>query len=153
MFRRHVVDGMLAMRAPRPLIPAMMFRISRRVAGVPVSHSSRARGRSGYTLGRLGSLFSNLLINNSSLLLRLVGRMGILLACASFLEAGWTVYRKLVHGIAFQGWTSLFTALLFIGGMILFSLGVVGEYLLRIIELGESRPTYVVRQVTTGTPA
>ena len=77
---------------------------------------------------------------------RLVGLAGISCATVSFLVAALVIYRRIFHGVAVQGWASLFAALLLIGGLILVSLGVVGEYLLRIIESSENRPTYLVRR-------
>lgn len=143
---RTVVDGVLSIRTPNPFLPALMFHVSKDVVGVPVSHGARRGGRSGYTLRKLVRVFNNLLINNSSLVLRLVGSVGISCALVSFVLAALVVYKKLVHGVAVQGWASLFAALLLIGGLLLVSLGVVGEYLIRIIESSEGRPTYFVRR-------
>jgi glycosyltransferase involved in cell wall biosynthesis len=143
---RTVVDGVLAMRTPHPFLPALMFHVSRDVIGVPVSHSRRSSGRSGYTPRKLLRLFSNLVINNSSMLLRTAAYAGIVLAGLSFTLAGYVVYRKLAHDVSVQGWASLFAALLLIGGLLLVSVGVMGEYLIRIIEATESKPTYFVRR-------
>lgn len=143
---RTVVDGVLSIRTPNPFLPALMFHVSKDVVGVAVTHGARRGGRSGYTLRKLFRVFSNLLINNSSLVLRSVGCVGISFALISFFFAAVAVYRKLAHGVAVQGWASLFAALLLIGGLLLVSLGVVGEYLIRIIESSEGRPTYLVRR-------
>lgn len=145
MLSRTVVRGMLAIRTPHPFIPGLMFHVSKRVTGVEVRHGARQDGRSGYTLRKLLRVFSDLLINNSSLVLRLVGQVGILLALVSFLLTAVVVLRRLVEGVAVQGWASLMAALLLIGGLLLFGLGVVGEYLIRIIEASEEKPTYFVR--------
>ncbi len=150
---RTVVDGVLSIRTPHPFLPALMFHVSKDVIGVPVSHVARREGRSGYTLRKLFRVFSNLLFNNSSFLLRLVGAVGISFAGLSFLLAGVVIYRKVVHSVNVQGWTSLFATLLLIGGLLLVSLGVVGEYLLRIIESSENRPTYLVRRRLGGPEA
>ncbi len=152
MLSRTVVDGVLAVRTPNPFIPALMFHVSRQVTGVPLRHDPRRDGRSGYTVGKLVGVFSNLVINNSSLLLRLVGHVGILLAGVSFAMALVAAYRRVVHRVAVPGWTSLIVAVCLTGGLLLFSLGVVGEYLLRIIESSEARPTYFVRRRLGGPP-
>jgi dolichol-phosphate mannosyltransferase/undecaprenyl-phosphate 4-deoxy-4-formamido-L-arabinose transferase len=144
--RRPVVDGVLSIRTPNPFLPALMFHVSKDVVGVSLNHGPRAGGRSGYTTRKLVRVFTNLLINNSSILLRAAAFAGLLFSLISFIVAGLVIYRKLVHGITVQGWASLFAAILLTGGMLLFSLGVVGEYLLRIIESSEARPTYFVRR-------
>lgn len=146
LLSRTVVDGVLAIRTPYPFLPALMFYVSRDVAGVEVRHERRREGKSGYTLWKLIALFSNLLISNSSLVLRVVGQVGIGFALVSFGLALTVAWRKVAHGIPVQGWASLFTALLLIGGLLLFSLGIIGEYLIRIVESSEERPTYFVRR-------
>jgi dolichol-phosphate mannosyltransferase/undecaprenyl-phosphate 4-deoxy-4-formamido-L-arabinose transferase len=146
MLSRSVVDGMLAIRTPHPFIPALMFHVSRDVTGVAVRHGARQGGRSGYTVGKLFRVFTDLVFSNSSLLLRVVGQLGMTLSAVGVLTALLVAYRKLAHGIAVTGWASIFAAQLFLGGLLLFSVGVVGEHLIRIIESSESRPAYVVRR-------
>jgi len=143
---RTVVDGVLAIRTAHPFLPALMFHVSRDVAGVTVKHGARASGRSGYTLRKLLSMFSNLVINNSSILLRTAAATGMFFAVVSFALTAIAVYRKLVHDVAVQGWTSLFAATMLVGGLLLVSVGIIGEYLIRIIENGEAKPTYFVRR-------
>lgn len=146
LLSRAVVDGVLAMRTPNPFLPALMFHVSKDAIGVPVRHGRRVSGRSGYTISGLLRVFSNLVINNSSILLRAGAYTGLSFALLSFVLAALVIYRKLNYGVAVQGWTSLFAALLLIGGLLLMGLGVIGEYLLRITESSESKPAYVVRR-------
>jgi dolichol-phosphate mannosyltransferase/undecaprenyl-phosphate 4-deoxy-4-formamido-L-arabinose transferase len=152
LLNRTVVDGMLSMRTPNPFIPAMMFHVSKDVVGIDVHHDRRRHGRSGYNFFKRLRLFSNLIINNSSLVLRLVGHMGMAFSVLSILFGFMVIYKKLVLGVPIQGWASILTALLLIGGLMLFSLGVVGEYLVRIIEGTEVRPTYYIRHRTGESP-
>ena len=146
MLSRVVVEGMLSIRTPHPFIPALMLHVSRDVTGVDLEHRQRRRGRSNYTFKKRFRLFNDLVIHNSSLVLRVVGYAGVGMAGVSFLVAANTIYRKLVHGITIGGWASLFAAQLLVGGLLLFGLGVIGEYLIRIIESSETRPTYLIRR-------
>lgn len=146
LLSRTVVDGMLSVHTPHPFIPALMFHVSKDVAGVQVRHDPRAGGRSGYTFRKLFRLFTDLLINNSAILLRASAYLGLSFSVVSFGLAASVIYEKLVHRIAVQGWASLFAALMLVGGLLLFSVGVVGEYLIRIIESSEGRPMYFVRR-------
>ena len=150
MLNRTVVDGILSIQTPYPFIPAMMFHVSNNVTGVTVEHGPRKEGRSGYTFWKLLTLFSNLLINNSALALRWMGYLGILCSLISFAFSGGIFYKMLVHGSAVQGWASLMVAVLLIGGMLLFSIGLVGEYLIRIIAASEAKPMYFVRRHSGG---
>jgi dolichol-phosphate mannosyltransferase/undecaprenyl-phosphate 4-deoxy-4-formamido-L-arabinose transferase len=146
MLSRTVVDGVLSIRTPHPFLPALMFHVSQSVTGVPVGHAPRRSGRSGYTLWKLMRVFSHLLINNSSLVLRVVGNLGILFSMLSFVVAALVIYQKVAHGVSVRGWASLLTTQLLIGGLLLFSVGVVGEYLIRIIESSDRKPTYFIRR-------
>lgn len=146
MLSRVVVDGMLTIRTAHPFIPALILHVTKDIAGVDMDHGRRPRGRSSYTLAKRIRLFTDLIIHNSSLVLRLVGQLGLVLSLVSGLMAGYIVYRKLAHSIGVMGWASVLTTQLLIGGLLLFSVGIVGEYLVRIIESSEAKPTYFVRR-------
>lgn len=146
MLSRVVVDGMLTIRTAHPFIPALLLHVTKEIVGVEIAHGRRTAGRSSYTLRKRLRLFTDLIIHNSSLVLRLVGQVGLGLSMISFILAGYIIYMKLAHRIGIMGWASLLAAQLLIGGLLLFSVGIVGEYLVRIIESSESKPTYFVRR-------
>lgn len=149
LLSRTVVDGVLAFRTPNPFLAALMFYVSKDIVGVEVQHHPRTHGTTGYSFRKMVRLFSNLLINNSSLLLRWVGYLGI---SSSVLSAGMiaaVLYRKIILDTPILGWASLMSAVVFFGGALLFSVGVLGEYLIRIIEATEARPTWVVRRTVS----
>jgi len=145
LMRREVAAGVLGVRTPFPLLSALIYHTTRDVVNVDVEHHPRAVGRSGYTFARRLRLFSNLIINNSAFLLTLIGILGV---SVSFLALGlfsFYLIRRLVFGVGLSGWISLMLAVLGIGGVMLFSIGVIGTYLVRIIQTSESRPSFVVR--------
>ncbi|QTN39146.1 glycosyltransferase family 2 protein [Cryomorphaceae bacterium] len=147
LIRRETVENMLQLvRTPYPFLPAMMFYVTKDIVGVPVGHFDRSEGKTGYTLRSMFRLFKNLLINNSSLLLRYIGNLGITIALFSFVLGIYFIYKKLFFDIETVGWTSVIVSVLFIGGLVLFTLGVLGEYLIRIINTVERRPLYIVRE-------
>ncbi len=147
LFNRTVADNMLEIKTPYPFIPALLFLVSNDVVNVQLPHYPRYEGESNYTLRKMLGLFSNLLINNSSVLLKYIGFLGLFISFASFIYAGLIVYQKIFLDIAFQGWSSIMVSILFFGGVIMFTLGVIGEYLIRIIHTSERRPNYFVRDV------
>lgn len=149
MFNRLTVNAMLQLvDTPYPFIPAMMFYVTKDVVGVKINHHDRLEGESGYNLSRMIRLFNNLLINNSSILLQFIGNIGLSMSFFSFVIAILFIVRKLFFKVNTVGWTSTIVTLLFIGGLILFTLGVIGEYLLRIINTVEKRPLFLVRKDT-----
>ena len=145
LFKAEIVKAMLEIRTPYPFIPALMYYLTKDVVNVQVTHHRRAQGRSGFTLAKKVRQFLALLINNSAFLLQAVAALGILMAAPSLLLGVVITFRKLIYGINVSGWASLMVVLLVTGGMVLFSLGVIGEYLLRIINGVEQRPPFVVR--------
>lgn len=145
MINRVTADGMLMIRTASPFIPALIFYVTKDVVGVPIEHQPRAEGKSNYTFFKMLRVFNNLLIGNSSFLLRLIGYVGIAISLVSIFYAGWIFLRQIVSPTFVPGWTSVIVSVLFVGGLLLFSVGIIGEYLIRIISGVEARPGYVIR--------
>jgi undecaprenyl-phosphate 4-deoxy-4-formamido-L-arabinose transferase len=143
--RREVADALCQARSPYLFLDAEIFRVTRRVTHVTVAHHERAEGRSGYTLRGLVRLATHLILNHSALPLRLISVLGISAAVVA-LAFGSTIIVKRVLGIPQQmGWPSLAVLITFFGGATLFSLGMIGEYLIRIIHQTAQRPQFHVR--------
>ncbi|EKE01429.1 MAG: hypothetical protein ACD_21C00133G0002 [uncultured bacterium] len=83
----------------------------------------------------------------STLPLRVWGYLGTLFALIAFLYGGWIMLRTLLFGVDLPGYASLFVAVLFIGGIQLIGIGVLGEYLGRAYQETKRRPIYVVRKI------
>ncbi len=147
LFNRVIADNMLKIKTSYPFIPALLFSISKDVVNVEVTHYKRNEGTSNYTLSKMIQLFKNLLINNSSLLLKWIGNLGLSIAFMSLLYAIFILYKKVFLGVSLMGWTSIMLTILFFGGIIMFSLGIIGEYLIRIIKTSENRPHYFIRKI------
>ena len=147
LFNRVIADNMLKIGTSYPFIPALLFSVSKDVVNVDVQHYERVEGKSNYTLKKMIQLFGNLLINNSSLLLKCIGYFGLFSASGSLAYSGYIIYQALFYDMAAQGWSSLMVAILFFGGMMMFTVGILGEYLVRIIHTSENRPHYFVRKI------
>lgn len=146
LYKRYVVDSMVAMKTPYPFISALMIFVTKDIVNVEVGHARRKHGRVGFTFRKRLKQFMSLLINNSSLLLQMIALFGVGLSSVSLVYGGVVVYRAVADDIAIAGWPSLMVAVLFIGGAILFSLGVIGEYLIRIIKGVEKKPAFIVKE-------
>lgn len=148
LYQRHVVDSILASsKTPYPFIGAAMLFATRDLVMVDVGHEERKYGRSGFTVAKMVKSFLNLLINHSSFLLQVVAVVGVAFSALSVLLAGYYLYRYFFVGIGVQGWTTLVLVMLFTNGLLLFSMGVVGEYLVRAINASEQKPAFLVRTV------
>jgi hypothetical protein len=147
LFKADVAKGMLEVHTPYPFVPALMACVTSDFVPVTVEHSGSRHGKSRYTLGRRFAQFSNLLINNSSLVLRWFGALGITLALAGFAFAISVIFRYFRGTPILPGWASLVVINLVFGGLILIALSIIGEYLLRILEGSSRKPAYLVREI------
>jgi glycosyltransferase involved in cell wall biosynthesis len=146
MIKAQIAKMMLGSNQRHPYFPALLFYVTRDVVSVHASHASRMVGRSNFGfLARL-RMFSNLMFNNSTILLRAVAAMGALVAAAAAVTACYLIVARMASARVIPGWTSGIVVELFMGGAILLSLGIMGEYLARITQLAEHRPAYFVRE-------
>ncbi len=133
---RAAVDRLVRYKGAHPHISALLLKSvpPGAIANVEVRHDARAVGGSGYSLRKLLKTASFLLVNHSYIPLRLMTGWGFLLSILSLLFAAWVVVRVLFYGQTVQGWPSLAVLVAFLSGNVLMALGVVGEYLGRLVE-------------------
>ena len=113
--------------------------------GVPYTADQRAGGRSKYTLGKMIKLALNGIISFSAAPLHLVTYLGIISSFLGFLYGIYSLYVRFFTNDTVQGWTSLVIVILFLGGVQLISIGILGEYLIRVYDETKRRPLFIVR--------
>ena len=145
--KSEIVHVALKVRTPYPFLSALLYFVTRDVVNVDLPHAPRKYGRSGFTPAKMLSAISNLVINNSSFLLRVMAVVGMAIAVASSLIGIVVLIEKMTGQIKVPGWTSLMLLVALFGGLTQFTLGVTGEYLIRIIATTESRPAFIVRRI------
>lgn len=128
----------------KPYIDGMLSWITSGVRTVEVPHGERRHGESTYTLRKLLSHAVNIFVTFSHLPLRIATYGGIGLAALSFLVMLGLVYGKLTGHIQSPGYASLMVAVLFACGIQLTILGVLGEYIGRLMGATYRKPVYVV---------
>lgn len=146
LLKWRVAQDILAIRTPRPFIIAMILSTTSDVVNVDVTHEARKYGKSNYSLRKSFSLFSNMLFNNSTFMLRAMSLFGFALAGLSFIFGFVLVIRRLLQDQPVLGWTSLMVVTLMSTGAIIFCLGVLGEYVARLMATAESRPQWVIKE-------
>lgn len=143
---RRVVEVLRAMPERNRYISGMRAWAGFRQTGVEFDRDARFAGKPQMSLGGLVNLALDGLFSFSKAPLRLGIYVGFLSACVSFLGAGWVVYAKLFTDRAIMGWASTIFAITFLGGIILLTIGIIGEYIGRIFDEVKQRPLYVVEQ-------
>ena len=145
--KRFIADEMVRYENCFPYVMGLVLRSTKNICNVPVNHRSREQGQSGYTLGKLLSLWMNGFTSFSIKPLRIATYFGALTALAGFIYALIIVIRHFAVGMAPLGWSSTTALLLILGGVILLVLGLIGEYIGRIFMCVNSSPQYVERSV------
>lgn len=143
--RKFVVDQMLKYDNSYPYVIGLVLRTTRNITNVVITHKEREKGVSGYTLKKLISLWINGFTAFSVKPLRVATITGMICSIIGVICSIWTIVNKLVNSQVPMGWSSTMAAILVIGGLILFVLGMIGEYVGRIYICLNHSPQYVVR--------
>jgi glycosyltransferase involved in cell wall biosynthesis len=147
IFRANVTREIQTTRYARPNIELTVLSVTNRIRSVTVNHVPRAVGRSQYTLRKLMADHFDCLLNYSVLPLRVLSWSGMIGSLITVLAAVYFLTMRALGLVEVSGFTAIVLAVLFCGGMILFSMGIVGEYLERIIHNQTNFAQYHVRTV------
>lgn len=113
-----------------------------------VKHQKRKFGKTNYSLRKLIAFTINLILNFSTFPLQIASVMGLSFSFLSFLAAiGLLADHFFLHKVFLPGWTSLILIVIFFSGLILFVLGIIGEYISRIFLSFNNKPQFEIREV------
>ncbi|HOZ22401.1 MAG TPA: hypothetical protein PKY55_13950, partial [bacterium] len=131
-----------------PQLGPLIVRLTHKIHNVPVEHRPRPLGSSGYGLFKLIKETYRSIIHVTLLPLRIFSIAGIITAALAFLYGVYSFILWLAGGVGVPGFTSLILAIMFFGGMLLVEVGILGEYIGRIILELTGMPRYAIyRQV------
>jgi undecaprenyl-phosphate 4-deoxy-4-formamido-L-arabinose transferase len=118
----------------------------------PVVLRGERKRPSGYTFGKLLSHFWRLILTSGTRPLRLIALLGSLSILVGLGITIYVLYQKFTHQIPVQGWTSLIIVICFFSGVILFSLGIIAEYLGVTVTMAMGKPLYLIVSKPTRKP-
>jgi dolichol-phosphate mannosyltransferase len=145
---RKVLNELRGIREVNANLVALIYWMGYRQEIIDFIKRERSGGKSKWTFGRKLKLVIDSFVGFSYLPLRIISYAGLLL---SFLAAGYAIsiiVSKLLYGTAVQGWASLMVVIIAMFGILFFFLGIIGEYLWRVLDEARSRPLYIIRQDT-----
>jgi len=145
--KKFIIDECLKYNAPYPYILGLILRTTSSIGNVPVHHRSRQFGKSGYTFSKLISLWMNGFTAFSVKPLRISSILGFIVAVMGFVMGIWTIINKILNPSIAAGYSSINASILFIGGIILIMLGLIGEYLGRLYISANKSPQYVIKEM------
>ena len=144
--KRYVIDDVCRYENSYPYVIGLVLRATKHITNVVVNHRDREEGTSGYTLKKLLGLWFNGFTAFSVKPLRIATIMGGVSAAGGFLYALYTILKKLFMPNIPVGFSALMSAVVIFGGMIMLTLGLIGEYIGRIYISINSAPQYVIRE-------
>jgi glycosyltransferase involved in cell wall biosynthesis len=143
---RRVVDALKQMPERTRFMKGLFAWVGFKQTSVIYDRPSRYKGETKWNYWKLWNFAIDGITSFSFLPLKVWSYVGLLVAIPSFFYASFLVIRTLIYGIDFPGYASIMVAVLFLGGVQLVSLGVLGEYLGRVYEEVKGRPLYLVRE-------
>ena len=147
--KRFVVDEMIRYEYAYPYVIGLVLRTTKNIVNVEIDHRDRQAGESGYTLKKLLGLWFNGFTAFSVKPLRVATVTGTICALCGFAYGIYTIIKKIFiqPPDLVIGFSALMSVIVFMGGMLMLMLGLVGEYMGRMYVSMDNSPQYVIREI------
>jgi len=147
MVSRRVLDYMNQMPEKSRYLRGMRSWVGFKQYGYMYERHARAAGDSKYSLKMLFRLAYNGIFNFSEYPVKIITRLGMIISITSLVYLGYVIFRRIAYNDIPQGFTTLITAIVLFSGVQLLSLGIIGEYTLRIYNQVRQRPLFIVEKI------
>ena len=144
IYSRKSIEAVGKLRESLRYFPVMVRWVGFKISKVDVAHARRETGVTSYTLMKLMSLATNVMLAFSDRPLKLMMKFGVVISLVSMLFAIYIVFRIWIVGVVVTGWASLMVSFWFLAGIIIFGLGLIGLYVGKIFDQVKQRPIYLV---------
>jgi len=146
IFRRILLPFITCDKTPNPLLGMMISSVTKKTSWLHIEHRKRNYGRTTYSMRKLIKQFLHGVLYYSNFPLRVTSVLGLSCVVLSFILICYYLAQYLRGAIGVPGWTTIVLMILFFSGIILFSLGVIGEYLIRILQETRGTPQFVIME-------
>lgn len=146
-FRRSVADSIIALGEYHRFSKGIFAWIGYNTCFIPYVACERAAGTTKWNFRKLMNYAIDGIIGYSTRPLRMATMLGMLTAGASLCYLIFVVLQKLIAGIDIPGYATIIVLILFLGGMQLFCIGIIGEYVGRTFEQSKQRPIYIAKEI------
>lgn len=145
---KKVVESLKNMREHARFLRGLVGWLGFKKTHIRFKADPRFAGKPKYSLRRMVSFAIKGIVSFSVIPLRFATLMGFLVSVISFLYATYAIYLRLfLKDAVIRGWTSVLASILFLGGIQLIAIGILGEYIAKIYEEVKKRPLYIIRRV------
>jgi dolichol-phosphate mannosyltransferase len=149
---RKVVESFRLMREQLRFFGGLVDWMGFPTASIDVKHDPSFAGKSTYTFSKLWKLATEIIIAYSDKPLRLSIKLGFIISGLAFIYGIYIFIRALIYGSVVSGWSSLIVSLYFLGGIIIYNLGIIGIYLGQCFDESKKRPLYLIKDSTYSLP-
>jgi dolichol-phosphate mannosyltransferase len=146
IYNNKVIKSVNQLREQIKFFPASVQWVGYKRTSIEIQHAERFEGESSYNFKRLWRLGFNTIIAFSEKPLKLVVKLGVIIAILSVVSALILVVLALNHKFTVIGWSSLIISICFFSGLIIFILGIIGLYLSRVFNEVKGRPLYIINE-------
>jgi glycosyltransferase involved in cell wall biosynthesis len=146
LLSRRVLDALRQLRERQRFMKGLFAWVGFRQVALPYERAPRLAGASKFNYWRLWNLALEGITGFSTVPLRIATYLGLGAAVAAFVYGVWIVSKTLLWGDRVQGWPTMMAVILFLGGVQLIALGILGEYLGRLYLESKQRPLYLVSE-------
>lgn len=147
VMKSYMVQEILKYDNPYPYLEGLILRTTKNILSVEMEERDRFAGKGNFTLLKSLSLWINGFTAFSVVPLRISSLIGMICAVIGFVYGLIVIIRKIILPSISVGWSSTVAIMLFIGGLIMLMLGMIGEYIGRIYISINNSPQYVIRQI------
>lgn len=144
IIKRKVIEQINKMPEKQKFLRGQMAWLGFRQTYVEYNRDERLSGKTGYTVRKMMRLATDGVTSFSNFPLRLATISGFLCAFAGFLLILYTLYSRFILKDYEKGWSSLMITIVFLGGIQLIGIGIIGEYISRIYDNIRNRPLYII---------
>ncbi len=145
--KRGVVEEIIKYDGPYPYVDGLLFRVTRSITQTIVQHHERYAGKGNYNLRKSIRVWMKLATNFSVIPLRIATFLGFVASGIGLTLAMVFIIQILLGASPPKGWASLIVSVLFLGGIQLMSMGILGEYVGRLFLHHSEQPQFVVKNI------
>ena len=145
--KKNIVTKIINYDGPYPYIDGLILSITSNIGSFKTDHAEREIGKSGYSLSKLLKLYGNLVTNFSTVPIHICSILGIIIAFISGLLAIVTILEKIYNPSIPLGYSAIFIAIIFFSGIQLIFLGLIGEYIGKILKNVNKEPQYSIEYI------
>ncbi len=148
IYHKEVIRSVNNMHDNIRFFPTMVNWVGFKKSSINVEHNARPEGKSTYTFNKMIRLALDVIIVNSEKPLKIVTKSGIFISFISFIIGTLYFYRYLMNQIEVPGYASIIISIWFLGGLIIFILGILGLYISKTLDAVKNRPYYIIEKTT-----